>query len=382
MGNKRSRPGSKGSSPQGDDFRAINGVSTAVESRLHRAGILTYAQFASLSPEDIITIVGNISGLTVEKIIKQNWISHARELALRVTLEDTIEDETLDDNDQHHEKFVVDILMRPDKRITHTRVTHTQTGDVEEWGGWHEQRLIKFLSRQANLPDLEMQSTEDENLLREPPVAKTESEPKANLEETIEPSPPEALTPGATIDQEPAAGEIVSKAKTIEPPPPEALTAGATIDQEPAAGEIVSKAKSFQERRQPPSRVAEDVQSHKFEVLTIDPGPSSRLLSHKQPFDVRMTLDLTNLDASREKPLIYQAVFHARSLSGGSTQTFQRVNGKIEQSERPVIVLKGIYLIPGSYTLDAAVNIKMPGKAPITTGALKIHLSGGVLQVY
>jgi hypothetical protein len=352
MGNKRSRPGSKGTSSQGDDFRAINGVSTAVEARLHRAGILTYAQFASLSPEDIMTIVGNISGLTVEKIIKQNWIAQARELALRMTLEDTIEDEAPDENSLHHEKFEVDVLISPDKTVTHTRVTHTQTGEVDQWDGWHEQRLITFFARQANLSDLVTKAAPGENLLPLPAVQIEESKSK--------PDPH----------------------LTIEPPGIEASTTGAAINKEEAASQIVSRARSFQEPRQRTSPVVPDVQSHKFEVLTTAPDPSTRLLSHDQPFDVRLTLDLTDLAATREKPLFYSAVFHARSLSGESTQTYQRVNGKIEQRERPVIVLKGIYLIPGSYSLDAAVNIKMPNKAPISQNSLKINVSGGFLQVY
>ncbi len=69
--------------PETEDLKLIHGVNPAVERRLHSVGIYTFAQLAALSPADIAASVTGLSGLTAERIIKQDWISQARRLAKR-----------------------------------------------------------------------------------------------------------------------------------------------------------------------------------------------------------------------------------------------------------------------------------------------------------
>jgi hypothetical protein len=64
-----------------DDLKLINGIGPAVERRLHGVSIYTYAQLAALSPADIAASVAGLSGLTAERISKQDWIGQARRLA-------------------------------------------------------------------------------------------------------------------------------------------------------------------------------------------------------------------------------------------------------------------------------------------------------------
>ena len=67
--------------PEADDLQVINGIGPAVEHRLHGVGIFTFAQLAALSPADIAASVADLTGLTAERIIRQNWIGQARHLA-------------------------------------------------------------------------------------------------------------------------------------------------------------------------------------------------------------------------------------------------------------------------------------------------------------
>ena len=67
--------------PAFNDLKLIDGASSAVERRLHGLSIYTFAQLAALSPADIAASVAGLSGLTAERIIKQNWIGQARKLA-------------------------------------------------------------------------------------------------------------------------------------------------------------------------------------------------------------------------------------------------------------------------------------------------------------
>lgn len=64
-----------------DDFKLIPGIGPAIERRLHHAGVTTYAQLAALSPEDVVSLTDNVGGLSAQRIIKQDWIGRANELA-------------------------------------------------------------------------------------------------------------------------------------------------------------------------------------------------------------------------------------------------------------------------------------------------------------
>ena len=67
--------------PDADDLKLINGIGPAVESRLRGVGIKKFAQLAALSPADIAASVSDLTGLTTERIIKQDWIGQAHRLA-------------------------------------------------------------------------------------------------------------------------------------------------------------------------------------------------------------------------------------------------------------------------------------------------------------
>lgn len=81
MSKKRSETSRGEEPPEINDLKLINGIGPAVERRLHGVGIYTYSQLAALSPADITSAVAGISGLTSERIIKQDWIGQARKRA-------------------------------------------------------------------------------------------------------------------------------------------------------------------------------------------------------------------------------------------------------------------------------------------------------------
>ena len=132
-----------------DDFKLIKGIGHGIESRLHTAGILTFAQLAALSPADIAAFVADIIGLTVERINKQNWIGQAREFA-------SGQEPTQQSNNvashQHYATFIVELLLDATNDVRRTRVVHAQTSAEEAWAGWEETRVMKFLTQHAELP--------------------------------------------------------------------------------------------------------------------------------------------------------------------------------------------------------------------------------------
>lgn len=63
-----------------DDLKLINGIGPAVERRLHGVGIYTFSKLAALPAHDIAKAVAGTGGLTVERIIEQDWIDQAHKL--------------------------------------------------------------------------------------------------------------------------------------------------------------------------------------------------------------------------------------------------------------------------------------------------------------
>ena len=72
---KGETPGESAEEPV-DDLTAIRGIGIAMQDRLNRAGITTYAQMAEATPERVLEALGNSSrGAKIEA-----WISQARGL--------------------------------------------------------------------------------------------------------------------------------------------------------------------------------------------------------------------------------------------------------------------------------------------------------------
>ena len=63
-----------------DDFKLIKGIGPAIERRLNEAGVTTFAQLAALSPDGLATIVEG-AGVSSDRIVRQDWIGRAGELA-------------------------------------------------------------------------------------------------------------------------------------------------------------------------------------------------------------------------------------------------------------------------------------------------------------
>ena len=60
---------------------SLIGIGPAIERRLHEAGVTTFAQLAALSLDGLATLVDG-AGVSSGRIVKQDWIGRAGELAL------------------------------------------------------------------------------------------------------------------------------------------------------------------------------------------------------------------------------------------------------------------------------------------------------------
>jgi hypothetical protein len=144
-----------------DDFKVIIGIGPKIEVRLIEAGIFKYEQLANLSPEEIIKILGELVGLSVEKIEKQNWIGQARSFADKAKKTQTAHHENLNHH-MHYATFTVEVLLDDENNARRTRTIHIQSETEQTWAGWDQERLVHFFTQYANLhlPETEARPAE------------------------------------------------------------------------------------------------------------------------------------------------------------------------------------------------------------------------------
>ncbi len=135
-------------SPATDDLMVIKGIGPAFAAHLRDTGILTFAQLADLTPEDISA---RVTGLSAKRITRERWIKQAQKWASKSVLNVPRRSETLRESRQHYATFTIELLLGEDNRVRRTRVTNFQTKSEESWAGWAERRLLSFITKCADL---------------------------------------------------------------------------------------------------------------------------------------------------------------------------------------------------------------------------------------
>ena len=128
----------------------INGIGQHIADRLHNADILTFAQLAALSPEDIAEVLGNNPLHSAEHIEKQDWIGQARELASRIAPAPAA-DATIPNGRQRLATFTVELLLGKGGHVRRTHIVHIQDGREDTWAGWKDGALEGFMVEHAPL---------------------------------------------------------------------------------------------------------------------------------------------------------------------------------------------------------------------------------------
>lgn len=159
----------------GDDFRRIAGIGAAIERRLHEAGIRTYADLAARTPEQLAASLSDVAGLSMARIVRQDWIGQASELA------GPAQPPLPSEPSQRYASFHIELLLDVDDRVRRTKVHHHQSDTDTAWPGWDEGRLLAVLREHMPQPA----SQPDPEPAGAPPPAAALSEPQ-----TASPSEP------------------------------------------------------------------------------------------------------------------------------------------------------------------------------------------------
>jgi hypothetical protein len=317
-----------------DDLTLINGIGRVVERRLHSASILTFDQLAALSPDDLAARVAGLAGLSTERIIKQDWIGQARELASRLPLAEPQADEsslakpkddmTVPTIRQHNANFTVELLLNEYNDVRSTLVTHVQSGGYKRWEGWHDSELIGFFVQHA--------------ALRRPPS---------------EHAPPVAA-PAKSTPPIVAAETAAPVAVLVETAPPSEVAAG-------LAGML---------------RVRE------FEAVPAGEVAPRRMLRASQPFTIGLTLDLADVTMPDDTLLDYTVTIYAKKMGSRQHQTVTEARGTILAAEAVTVSVEAEPLTQGPYRMEGIVVLTAPDHATTARGGLRAMIEGGLFQVY
>jgi predicted flap endonuclease-1-like 5' DNA nuclease len=395
-------PTNRAAEPQRiDDLKLINGIGPAVEKRLNDVGIVAFAQLAALSPADIAAVVADLAGLSAERIIKQDWLGQARELAAESTsneaqkqletatessvaieyaraatpliepqktgdlrpesisseLQEEIETpvdtkqvaaftapvqpmppikdahivtpleepqkgtETMATKEQlHPATFTVELLLDENNYVHSARVMHVESQREHSWSGWPNTELVDFL-----IESVELKIPTDEPAL-------------PNAEAHVHPEEP--------VHASVADAEI----KPLIIPEAEPMLTG-------------------------------QLHVREMEIVGVAPIKQLKTLARDTPFDVRLILDLSELQGPRNTPLNYTASIYGKSSRTGLV--LGQIQGTIIPTDTVTINVEGNMLSEeGIYQLAAQVIVGLPNtKLRVRPGTTTL-IDGGQVQVY
>jgi predicted flap endonuclease-1-like 5' DNA nuclease len=294
-----------------DDFTRIFGIGRALNSRLHQAGVTSYADLAALNPEKIVSLLADAVAVSAGRIGNEGWISQASKLAEEAAAPQVVKSAAEavlpqagkaaaeaaapagqgasgDSSDAppaasatglHYESFVVRILLHDvDGRVANTTIQHVGSGTEHRWPGLDEPALLNFISAYVS-----------HGAIRPLPV-------------------PQVGGPGEDGLPGPELPSI---------PPSTLVDAPLTLERDP------------------------------------------RVPRSGEPFTVVITLDLTHLEPQLEPRARFLAMVLARPLSGAAAQVVSEADG-ILCADAPQIMLRSAGLPTGTYRLEAVVHLIGP----------------------
>jgi hypothetical protein len=330
MAGKRTPTKRDAEPPRIDNLKLIKGIGPAVEQRLLKDGIYTFAQLAAFLPGDLAEKLSDVSGMTSERIERENWIGQARNLAAKPALSKKLEDiETAAVPQAPTEHLQV---ITPEEE-PHTTPTESASNEVLE----------------------EFEASSDSELV-------------GKIQAPAEQTPPTELIHAVTPLKEP------QKDTSDEP----TLAIAEEPEHVPA---LITDSKPQASIATQPALVG-TLHLRDMQLLTVGYSEPRRLLSNDQPFVAHLTLDLSELTVPSNIPLNYRASIYAKSRGSRSGQIIGEAEGTIKPSNTVTINVEGNPPPQGTYRLAATVIVALPGmKLTPRPGTIAV-IDAGPVQVY
>ena len=221
----------------------------------------------------------------------------------------------------NHHNFSVELFLDETGEVIEIFIDHGQSGEKAKLRSWEPERLIEFIARHAGLQAIPLASEE----------------------------PAEGLSEASKTGTTNSLSELSTKRQRVLPSTGSPELAGAPRMRD-------------------------------FKVVSFESDNPSYVLRQGQPFTVRLTLDLTEIVASKKAPLACEATIIARQ-PGGPDRTVGTAHKRIEASKSSTISVVSSGLPQGMYHLDALVRLARGGEEHRRQAGLSAYLEGDLLEV-
>jgi hypothetical protein len=400
MAGKRSPTTRNAEPPRIDDLKVINGIGPAVEKRLNGVGVFTFAQLAALSPADIAAAVAGLSGLSTERIIKQDWIGQARKLAAGLLVNEA-------------QQGILTVSEVPEPLEDHPPAA---TQQVEPEQSAESAELAVESPASEAQPDVEAPAVAEQIITSSTPV-ELPLVPVENMHEVESMAEPEMVDLPSEERYQPATFTVEllldehdrvysTRALHVQSGREQTWTgwqetqlvdflnesAGVNITpEEPVLpgleeSELDSTGAKDSELLTPiteSSHLAGTLRVRDVELLRAGSNSRGKLLASNEPFDVRLTLDLTELEVLGTASLNYKASIFGKSRDTGIyAGLIGEAQGTIIPDDTATITVKGNNLSEGLYQLAATVILGLPGMGLTSRSGITATINGGRFQVY
>ena len=121
---------------------------------------------------------------------------------------------------------------------------------------------------------------------------------------------------------------------------------------------------------------------HQIETVPAGAHTPLNFLPSDRPFDVHLTLDLSDLRVPGDTRFSYRASIYSKNLEGHSRQTVGETSGIIMYTDKLIVSVEGIALPNGKYRLKAVVILNPMTTEPTPQAGLVVSKEGDLLLIF
>jgi hypothetical protein len=225
--------------------------------------------------------------------------------------------------------YMIELFLDESNYVCRTRVRHVQSDVEEVWENWDEAKLVAFFNQR---PELSL-------------VKPVRAERKTG-------------------------------------PPLPAQSAGIMANAAPATTSASSSTVLSEARAGDTTGPIGKPRLEKLEIIPAQQESPRRSFDHKQSFDVRLYLDLTEMKPRKQELFDYTATVLTKSLGAERRQASIMYHGTITPSDRMTLNLKWLALPPGIHRIAAFLTLNPKAPDAPRQQDLTASLEGGLFEVY
>lgn len=305
-----------------DDLKLIHGIGPSIENRLNQAGINTYEQLAATSFEELASLFKDLTGLSADRIIKKDWIGQATALAAQKN------------------------VMSEDLPATE------QSNEIHRGRQHYAIFTVELL-------------LDENNTIRRTRAMHVQSQK-------------EQVWPGW---DEIHLTDFFKESAHLRIDVPTSFTTPAALQAQPT-----NEVKEAHEQSHPVSSMRNEATGkfavRKLEMQSLSENIPYNIAYTQQPFQVRLTLDLQEIEIPDGTSFDYMANIYAKNLETGDHRLIGTGEGRFLSTSRVEIEVPGQPMPQGAYRLESIVRISPHSERNTASYGIMAMLEGSPLRVY